>query len=300
MTTTSTAPEITVPYAGYPSLVWALNGTVDRPYLAMEVTVNESWWPLLIPGNRYRAAIRARSEIGTSAWSDWSSLDSRPAGYCLSAPFKATGLRRDPSILVRAGRVQLSWDAVTTRDQAGGDDPELLGVEYDVWGKPTPEFGNTSWRRLATIVTHQADPLGSGRPVPVYAGTKVDTYPETQVTAFWVFKVRYGNRNGAYGDFSDEVLLSTGQLPSAPRALAAVFAANGKVLLSWQIPAQDGYTPLLGYQARCNSGSWENVANSELSHQLQAALPSGLARCEVRAVNNVGPGPSMTSSITVF
>jgi hypothetical protein len=300
MTTTSSATEIVVPYAGYPSLVWALNGSFDTPYLAMEVTVNESWWPLLIPGNRYRAAIRARSEIGTSAWSDWSSLDSSPAGYCLSAPVKATGLRRDPSILVRAGRVQLSWDAVTTRDQAGGDDPDLLGVEYDVWGKATPEFGNTSWRRLTTIVTHQADPLGVGGAVPVYAGAMVDTYPETAVTAFWVFKVRYGNRNGAYGDFSDEILLSTGQLPSAPRALTAVFAASGNVLLSWQIPALDGYTPLLGYQARCNSGSWEDVPNSMLSHDLQASLLQGLARCEVRAVNNVGSGPSTTTSITVL
>eukprot|EP00931_Biecheleriopsis_adriatica_P049660 TRINITY_DN28729_c0_g1_i1.p1 TRINITY_DN28729_c0_g1~~TRINITY_DN28729_c0_g1_i1.p1 ORF type:complete len:8011 (-),score=1403.57 TRINITY_DN28729_c0_g1_i1:177-21446(-) len=286
----------------YPEMVWALNGTTDKPFVAMQVTLNESAWSGLIPGGRYRAAIRARSEIGTSAWSDWSVLDDpdRGAGYCLSVPDTPTGLRRDPSRLVRAGRVFLSWDPVLTADQAGGDDPNNLGVLYEIWGKPTPEFGNTSWRSLLQIATHKADPLGLGPPAAVAAAAMVDTYPETAVTANWIFKMRVKNRNSLYSAFSSEVPLSTGQLASVPRKLTARFAGSGKVELSWQVPEADGYTPIVSYEARCNSGTWEEVQNTRLSHELEDSPSPGLASCEVRAVNNVGPGPSATTSITVL
>jgi len=291
--TTTMAPVV-------PEMVWSLDGTLGRPFLAMEMTLNSSSWSGLTPGGRYRAAVRAASGIGISAWSEWSSLDATPSGYCLSVPLAPTGLRRDPAVLVRAGRLQLAWDAVNSPDQAGGDDPIEGGVYYEIWGKPNPDWANSSWRSLLTFATHQLDPLGIGPMVPLPAAAMVDTYPETPVTSSWVLKLRVRNKNLAYGPFGSQIRLSTGQLASAPRSLTAGFAPNGKVELRWKLPQANGYTPLLKYEARCNQGSWSEVDVTSLSHVLQDMPAAGPATCEVRAVNSVGPGPAVSTSIAIL
>ena len=56
---------------------------------------------------------------------------------------------------VKAGRVQLIWDVVTS-EMAGNDDLEAFGVEYDVWGKPYPLDLTSTWRRLYQLPSYEA------------------------------------------------------------------------------------------------------------------------------------------------
>ena len=56
---------------------------------------------------------------------------------------------------VKAGRVQLIWDVVTS-EMAGNDDLDALGVEYDIWGKPYPLSLETEWRRLYQLPAYEA------------------------------------------------------------------------------------------------------------------------------------------------
>ena len=59
---------------------------------------------------------------------------------------------------VKAGRVQLIWDVVTS-EMAGNDDLEAFGVEYDVWGKPYPLDLTSTWRRLYQLPSYEANVL---------------------------------------------------------------------------------------------------------------------------------------------
>ena len=62
---------------------------------------------------------------------------------------------RRANVEVKAGRVQLIWDMVTS-EMAGNDDLEAFGVEYDVWGKPYPLDLTSNWRRLYQLPSYEA------------------------------------------------------------------------------------------------------------------------------------------------
>lgn len=62
---------------------------------------------------------------------------------------------RRANMEVKAGRVQLIWDVVTS-EMAGNDDLEAFGVEYDVWGKPYPLDLTSTWRRLYQLPSYEA------------------------------------------------------------------------------------------------------------------------------------------------
>ncbi|CAK9047862.1 Fibronectin type III domain-containing protein 3B (Factor for adipocyte differentiation 104) (HCV NS5A-binding protein 37), partial [Durusdinium trenchii] len=266
--------------SGVAPLLITLDGNASAPVRTTTATVSSDTWRDAVPGRSYRAALRARSDEAISEWSEWS--ESR---FCISEPGLPNPPQRDWSVTVKAGRVQLLWDTVTA-EMAGDDDLSELGVSYEIWGRPYPQGDQTSWRRLHHLMAHEGAPA-----------VAIDTFFETAVTAVWAFKLRIGNRNG-YGPFSQEVWLSTGQLPSEPVALSASVALNGQIALTWRAPVSDGYLPLTGYQARCGSGGWEEVANTEFSHQMLFSPPSGLVTCELRAVNAVGASLAAQSFVT--
>lgn len=272
----NTSAELLIPF----------DGNSSAPYRVSVATVSSDTWTEAVPGETYRAAVRARSDVATSEWSAWSA-----SSFCISEPQVPNPPRRD-SVEVKAGRVQLIWDVVTS-EMAGNDDLDALGVEYDIWGKPYPLSLETQWRRLYQLPAYEA---GAQALSPSVA---MDTFPETPVTATWGFKLRIANRNG-YGNFSQELHLSTGQLASAPLQLAASVAGNGQIVLTWLAPISDGYIPLTGYQARCGSGPWEDVANTKFTHEMLFSPPAGLVTCEVRALNAVGEGAVAQTTLTLL
>lgn len=276
-------------------------GAPWSPFLAMQATVNSSFWSGLVPGNRYKGSIRARSTITESAWSDWSDLEMPPRGYCLDVPAAPTGLRRDdaPGAGVRSGQIRLRWDPVTEPEQAGMDDPADGYVLYDIWGRP--DGLNGVWRHINTQASHvDTDGVESTPNVltePTYA---FDTYPETPKGTVWQFKLRVGNRNGVFSEFGPEVTLGSGLYPDPPKRLEATFVRGGRPKLSWEAPQYNGDALLLRYEARCTTANaWESVPNGRLSHVLHGPLPRGVIRCYVRAVNTVGPSAEATIDVTV-
>eukprot|EP00913_Durusdinium_trenchii_P019678 g18499.t1 len=247
--------------SGVAPLLITLDGNASAPVRTTTATVSSDTWRDAVPGRSYRAALRARSDEAISEWSEWS--ESR---FCISEPGLPNPPQRDWSVTVKAGRVQLLWDTVTA-EMAGDDDLSELGVSYEIWGRPYPQGDQTSWRRLHHLMAHEGAPA-----------VAIDTFFETAVTAVWAFKLRIGNRNG-YGPFSQEVWLSTGQLPSEPVALSASVALNGQIALTWRAPVSDGYLPLTG---------------------MLFSPPSGLVTCELRAVNAVGASLAAQSFVTLL
>ncbi|CAE7759180.1 ABCG2 [Symbiodinium sp. CCMP2456] len=259
--------------------VWILNGSFDEPRLGLQLSVDSNSWPELVYGRHFRAAIRS-----------------------------VTGLVRDPNVDITAGIVQLvAWDPVTSA-VAGSSDWEELGLQYDIWGKPHPNFGNVSWENLLQINAHE------------------DTFPRTPVNSYWAFKLRLwlgrtlnsksttadtaptGSheafnlastsfqsnilycrhfhrilQNGIQSNNIEELHLSTGQLPSAPLDLSGV--ANDTVVLSWQIPSLDGFVPITHYEAALPEiGEGMGFAGNTVKPTLAA-----LQGCELEARCNSDP-----------
>jgi len=280
---------VDVDVVGEPS--WLMDGNASAPFVAMRATIDSRDWAGLVPGGRYKGAVRARSTITQSDWSEWSNLEVAPKGYCLSVPDAPTGLKRDPDEPARSGQIRLLWDAVTKPSEAGWDDPLAGLVVYDIWGKPGI---NEEYRRLATQPTHVDQQV-------MPATFNFDTFPETPLGASWQFKVRVGNRNGIFGPFGSEVALTSGRLPTAPLNMAASFSSRGRAYLYWQAPEYNGDSPIFKFQARCTDiAPWEDVENTKLTHVLYGTLPVGVVSCYVRAVNAVGAGPVATASVTVL
>jgi len=278
-----------------------MNGSAGSPFVAMRATIDETNWTGLVPGRRYQGAVRARSTITESEWSDWSSLDIAPKGYCLSAPSAPKGFKRDPNA-IRSGQVRLVWNAVTEPSEAGWDNPLEGTVVYDIWGRPGGNLSHGKWRRLSTQPSHTDHDAISSTPMQVAEATlTVDTFPETTIGTFWSFKVRVGNRNGVFGLFSDEIELCSAALPSVPQFMQASFSSKGRAYLYWQAPAYNGDVPVLHYEVRCtDTAPWEMAPNTALSHVLTANLPVGEVPCYVRAVNAVGAGPIASASVRVL
>jgi len=157
------------------------------------------------------------------------------------------------------------------------------------------------WRRLTQIAAYRPDPLVPGKMIEAEAKAMVDTYPETPWAALWAFKLRVGNRNGFYGDWTPEVVLCSAALPGIPRQLRHAATESGRARFSWFAPLTDGHAPVQKYTVCCgDGGACEDALNFPLAHTMVRALAVGIWTCEVRAVNAVGPGPAASVSVRVI
>ena len=93
-----------------------LSGNSSAPSRLTSFTVGSETWS---PAGPQRAAVRAISDQGLGAFSEWS-----PWAVCISAPSAPNAPRRDGQA-VKAGRVQLTRDVVSSAD-AGYDDLEEM------------------------------------------------------------------------------------------------------------------------------------------------------------------------------
>ena len=93
-----------------------LSGNSSVPNRLTSFTVSSDTWSSP-PSGPQRAALRAVSDQGQGTFSDWS-----PWALCISEPSAPKAPRRD-SQQPKAGRVQLTWDLVSS-EAAGYDDLE--------------------------------------------------------------------------------------------------------------------------------------------------------------------------------
>lgn len=104
-----------------------------------------------------------------------------------------------------------------------------------------------------------------------------------------------------YGSLGGYTLTTSGcavggsTAPSVPTSVGAVRDGAGTATLSWSAPADDGGSPITGYQVQLDSGGWSGVG-AATSHQF-TGLGTGAHTLSVRAVNAVGPGAAAQASL---
>jgi hypothetical protein len=255
----------------------------------MNHTVDMTDWDLLSVAVPFKAKVRAVTSVGGSFWSEWS-----PCHHCFSSPPRPTPPRRDAMTPPRAGVITVRWDPVVDASQTGGGDPKNGDVYYELFGHPSAAPPEKHWRHLALFATH--DSSGAANP-PSF---RVITYPETPRGSNWTF--RYRVRNSVHAsEMSDQVVLGSASLPSAPRNLTSSFNPAGRLRLAWLPPYDSGGTSLSRYEVRCvpNMEAWEHVPSQRLSHTL-GGLPTGPSFCSARAVNSAGNSTAVNLTVLIL
>ena len=189
------------------------------------------------------------------------------------APAKAVatpvGVPSVPGLLTATsgdGEVLLEWTAPV--DDGG---TPVTGYEYRYAAGAVPE--GRRWRWAGKAIERTVNGLTNGLP--------------------YAFEVRARNRVGE--GRARAVLATPVGVPGAPATLTAT-AGDGEVGLAWSVPADNGGSPVTGYEYRYTAGAavpestpWQSAG---LIHQLTVTgLTNGLQYAfEVRARNRVGEG----------
>ena len=87
--------------------------------------------------------------------------------------------------------------------------------------------------------------------------------------------------------------------PSAPRNLGAS-PGDAEVTLTWEPPAEDGGSDVTGYEYQVDQGGWKDAGTADArSVVVSSGLENGQAYTfSLRAVNDIGPGPTATVDAT--
>lgn len=90
---------------------------------------------------------------------------------------------------------------------------------------------------------------------------------------------------------------TAGAVPSAPTSLTALAdPVDREITVTWSAPANDGGSPVTGYDVRLDGGAW--TRRTTTSHTFTGA-GTGAHTVDVRAVNGVGTGPVATTVVTM-
>ncbi len=218
----------------------------------------------LTNGQQYAFEVRAVNGAGPGA-----------AATTVATPL---GVPSVPESLVATagdGEVFLEWTAPAD----DGDSP-VTGYDYrHAAGDGVPE--DTPWQSAGLSLERTVAGLTNGQP--------------------YVFEVRALNGAGL-GAAARAVATPLG-MPSVPESLTAT-AGDGEVFLEWTAPADDGGSPVTGYEYRYAADDgvpdgtlWQD-AGTELSTTvtgLENETPYGF---EVRALNSAGPGAAAMTTAT--
>lgn len=202
--------------------------------------------------------VRALTDAGATGWS-------APASTAPGAPL----LRAVPG----TGRAVLSW---TDPPDAGTS--LIAGYQYqahaagaDAWGSPWTDVPAEAAAARSYAVDGLAD------------GTR------------YGFELRAVNASGP--GFGSARAMVTPGTPGAPRDLRAV-AGDAMVALYWESPADPGASPVTGYEHRRSGDGaaswlgWTAIPGGAVEEHAVAGLANAAAYLfEVRAVNDIGPGP---------
>jgi hypothetical protein len=130
----------------------------------------------------------------------------------------------------------------------------------------------------------ECDPAITSSPMYISSGLANGTTYTIKIAA----KSYYG-----VGEFSNEITLTTFDVPAAPSNLSVV-SGNGSLTVSF-IPGADGNTSILDYKYSLNNGAWTS-ANTATSPITISGLTNNTAYgVRIRAVNAIGDGAISTN-----
>ena len=221
----------------------------------------------LTNGTEYAFEVRAVNAEG----------EGEPAAMS-ATPATVPGLPQNFSTTPGDGEVVLTWQAPASNGGSAVTEYEYRHAE----GTSVPD--ETAWQSAGTSLTATVDSL-------------------TNDTAY-AFEVRAVN---AVGEGEAATVTGTPReqatAPSAPRNLAAM-PGDGEAILTWQVPASDGGSPILGYAYRYAEGAsvpptqtWKSI-DSVLTVMVGNLTNGAEYAFEVRAVNAEGEGEASATSAT--
>ena len=210
----------------------------------------------LTNGQQYAFEVRASNRVGEGE-----------ARVALATPVGAPGALASLTAAAGDEEVALAWSAPA--DDGGAP---ITGYEYrHTAGTRVP--GDTPWQSAGLDLEWTVTGLTNGQQ--------------------YAFEVRALNGAGP-GAAATTVATPLG-MPSVPESLTAT-PGDGEVFLEWTAPADDGGSPVTGYEYRYAAGDgvpdgtlWQD-AGTELSTTVTGLENETRYAVEVRALNRAGPG----------
>ena len=225
----------------------------------------------LINGTVYEVRVRAENEEGESGWAQ---TRGKPATVP-SAP-------RNLAVSAGGGKLVVTWEAPA---DIGGSAVLDYSVQHRV-GDP-----QGSWSTETPV------------PVPV-SGSPTTTIDGLDNGTSYDVRVRARNDND-HGPFATGSAMPT-SVPGAPRSLAVepgeVASGGGKLVVSWEAPADGGGKPIDRYLVRYRgAGSGSVISVEESTSVTIEGLDNGTVyEVRVSARNDNGYGPAVSASSTPF
>ena len=196
-----------------------------------------------------------------------------PAAQIHATPTGPPTAPRGLSAAPGNGEVRLTWDSPFRN---GGSEVVRYEVRH-AEGASVP--GNTAWTSVRTARVYTVSGLTNG--------------------ALHSFEVRAVNGKTPGEGPAAIVRATPSDVPSVPRSLSAT-PYDGRVLLSWSAPADDGGSAIVRYEMRHAAGAgvpghaaWTSVGTAT-THTVSGLTNGALHSFEVRAVNGETPseGPA--------
>jgi len=113
----------------------------------------------------------------------------------------------------------------------------------------------------------------------------------------FTFTVRAENAAGIGTQEITLIINPAPTVPSVPQNFTAI-AGNGQVALGWDAPANDGGSPITGYEVSRDDGTTWVAADSNTGHTFTGLLNGNTYTFRVRAVNAVGNGAEASETAT--
>ena len=195
-------------------------------------------------------AIRRPTGATTTTYGEHASVTATPTGAA-QEPTAPQNLMATPG----DGEVTLNWEPPANN---GGGDIERYDYRVD----------NGVWMSAGLALTATVTGLTNGQS--------------------YQFEVQAVNSAGPSSSVA-MVMSTPGAVPGPPQGVTAA-AGNGQVTLAWMAPADDGGSPITGYEYEIDgSGTWMD-AGSDMTETVTGLMNGTSYLFRVRAVNAVGAG----------
>ena len=220
----------------------------------------------------------ACEEVTGASWHEGTVYDYKPGNNTAKiTAVKGTGGGGGPDELRFAATPLLTWEAV----------PHVN--HWPVHRYQVQYRNGDNWLDLADVAGDQTYFADSGaRSKPSY---RVRALNEAGVPGFW-------SRSAA------QVAYRQALPPSSPLNVTAVAGHAGEVLVSWDLPVDDGGSPITYYQvqwSRSGTGGWSNACRSDGPSDLsctQTGIPAGETRY-YRVAAHTAQGTGVWSDLAV-